>query len=145
MDESTRLNLEAAMSIYSPSKLIDYIDRHFVPKASIQKAKVDFDPSFIPILNRILEAVCEWYGLSLEEIKSGIRRPEISFPRAMYVYIAMKLFPGAQYRMVAAPIKKNPGIIKQSIGRVQRSLKDHPHANMVINDVINKIQSEFNI
>ena len=91
----------------------------------------------IPI-NRILDGVCDYYGLTVEDLKSESKTKEKVIARQMYFYLADE-FSNANFRQIGELINRDHSTVMYAANKIRVHKEIYRHVKKDIDEIIPRI------
>lgn len=91
-----------------------------------------------PTIEKVIEKVAEFYDISVDEIKSSSRVPNISNARSIVSYIAREKLQHS-YESIAKAVNKRHQTITYSVDKTKKELKENKKLNTELNKILKQL------
>ncbi len=90
-------------------------------------------------ISKIQKAVANYYGITIEDMKSKKRNAEINYPRQIAIYLSRMITDETTNKIGLEFGGKSHSTVIHSCQKIADELKNNPELNVMINEIKNKI------
>ena len=92
--------------------------------------------------DRILETVCEEFGVSTDDIKSSRRNQELVYPRHVFMYLCRIIIDMTYEEIAKFLLRKDHTTVMHGYRKVKDEIANNPDFEKRINNIKNKINPQ---
>lgn len=134
--EGTVNKIEALKKVYGVMPSLEQI------QGIVKDISYDSVPVSI-LVDKILKAVSDTYGVSVEDIKSSSRQKNIAYARNVSMFVMKKLAPNMTLNEIGAYFNKNHATVINSLNNVTAAIDSDSIAKNTVNGIIRDVKEKY--